>query len=90
METGYEPDMVICDLWLPGTNGRALHEKIAKTQPNIAPRFVFVSGAPVSSKDVQYFADAGCPTMAKPIAVGDLFQLLEQESPNKNLGKERV
>ncbi len=80
MEAGYEPDMVICDLWLPGTNGRALHEKAVVNHPKIAPRFVFVSGAPVSSKDVQYFADAGCPTMAKPIAVGDLFALLEKKT----------
>lgn len=80
MESGYEPDMVICDLWLPGTNGRALHEKICISQPVIAPRFVFVSGAPVSSKDVQYFRDSGCATLAKPIVVGDLLKILSGDS----------
>ena len=79
MGTGYEPDMVICDLWLPGTNGRALHERISLHQPTIAQRFVFVSGAPVSSKDVEYFAESGCPTMAKPIIVGDLLRLLDPD-----------
>lgn len=79
MDKDYEPDMVVCDLWLPGTNGRALHEKVAQTQPEVAPRFVFVSGAQVSSKDVQYFADSGCATLAKPIQVSDLLSLLDQE-----------
>lgn len=79
MEAGYEPDVVICDLWLPGTNGRALHERVSVTQPEVAPRFVFVSGAPVSSKDVQYFANTGCPTMAKPLVVGDLMAIIDGE-----------
>lgn len=80
MEVGYEPDLVICDLWLPGTNGRALHEKVNVHQPQVAARFVFVSGAPVSSKDVQYFAQAGCPTLAKPISVHDLLPILERNA----------
>jgi CheY-like chemotaxis protein len=83
MEAGYEPDLVICDLWLPGTNGRALHEKISDRQPRVASRFVFVSGAPVGSKDVQYFADAGCPTLAKPISVADLLPILERNASSK-------
>lgn len=80
MAKDYDPDMVICDLWLPGTNGRTLHEKVAATQPSVAPRFVFVSGAPVSSKDVQYFAASGCQTLAKPIQVSDLLALLDSDA----------
>lgn len=81
MEPGYDPDLVVCDLWLPGTNGRALHERVAANLPSVAPRFVFVSGAPVSSKDVRYFQESGCQTLAKPIQVRDLLTLLDSDSP---------
>ncbi len=79
MEPGYEPHLVVCDLWLPGTNGRALHERVTANQPEIAPRFVFVSGAPVSSKDVRYFQNSGCQTLAKPIQVRDLLAILDSD-----------
>lgn len=79
MEASYSPDLVVCDLWLPGTNGRALHERVAAHQPDVAPRFVFVSGASVSSKDVRYFKEAGCLTLAKPIQVSDLLGMLDSE-----------
>ena len=77
MDESYEPELVVCDLWLPGTNGRALHEKVAESQPQLAPKFVFVSGAPVSSKDDQYFKDSGCDTLAKPIQVSDILARLD-------------
>jgi|GEM_PF-1139157 len=84
MESEYEPDLVICDLWLPGTNGRALHERVAESQPEVAPRFIFVSGAPVSSKDVQYFRDSGCQTLPKPIQVTDLLAILDTDAENES------
>lgn len=79
MEPGYEPDMVICDLELPGAHGRVLHERISLSQPGIAPRFVFVSGSPVRFEDTTYFASTGCPSLAKPLVVADLMALLESD-----------
>jgi len=75
----FVPDLVVCDLWLPGSSGRALHERIAKSFPSLAPRFVFVSGAPVTSRDGDYFKRAGCPYLTKPIQVDELVGILNQE-----------
>ncbi|HSC86913.1 MAG TPA: response regulator [Polyangiaceae bacterium] len=75
----FEPDLVVCDLWLPGSSGRALHERIAGQLPRLASRFVFVSGAPFTSRDGEYFTRTGCPYLTKPLQVEDLFALLARQ-----------
>lgn len=76
MDKNFEPDLVVCDLFLPGSNGRSLHERVARSHPNVAPRFVFVSGAPVSSIDSDYFEAAGCRNWTKPVPIDELLDLL--------------
>jgi len=80
MTPDYTPDLVICDLWLPGTNGRALHEHISKQYPQVASHFVFVSGAPLSNRDILYFRDVSCKTLSKPIQVAAILSILDQVS----------
>jgi CheY-like chemotaxis protein len=67
------PDLVVCDLWLPGKSGRTLHQRIMETSPAIASRFIFVSGAPLTDKDRAYFKDAGCQAMTKPVKIDELL-----------------
>jgi len=70
----FVPDLVVCDLWLPGKSGRTLHQRIQTTLPEVAARFVFVSGAPLTEKDRAYFHEVGCRTMTKPVKVDDLLE----------------
>lgn len=79
LEPGYTPDLVICDLWLPGTSGRALHEKIAGKTPALSNRFLFVSGAPMTSRDLEYFGAHECRSLTKPIAIEDILAVLHHE-----------
>lgn len=74
LEGSFVPDLVVCDLWLPGSSGRTLHQRIQASLPAIAQRFVFVSGAPLTERDRAYFQEAGCRTMTKPVQVEDLLE----------------
>lgn len=74
IEGSFVPDLVVCDLWLPGSSGRTLHQRIQASLPRIAQRFVFVSGAPLTERDRAYFEEAGCRTMTKPVQVDDLLE----------------
>jgi CheY-like chemotaxis protein len=73
MQGEFVPDLVVCDLWLPGKSGRTLHQRIMETLPEIAAKFVFVSGAPLTEKDRAYFHDAGCRAMTKPVKIDELL-----------------
>lgn len=74
LEGSFVPDLVVCDLWLPGSSGRTLHQRVQANLPAIAQRFVFVSGAPLTERDRAYFEEAGCRTMTKPVQVDELLE----------------
>jgi ActR/RegA family two-component response regulator len=81
MGSDFEPDLIVCDLWLPGSSGLALHERTAERQPELASRFVFVSGAAVTGREGAYFERSGCPYLTKPIQVDELLSLLTRRPP---------
>ena len=44
LDAAYAPDLILCDVFLPGANGNLLHSRVARQRPEIARRFVFVTG----------------------------------------------
>lgn len=63
----YRPDLILCDLMLPGTDGTALHRRIARGRPELATRFLFVTGGTPSKDTADYIHAARCGALKKPI-----------------------
>ncbi len=64
-----EFDLIVVDVKMPGMDGKALYEKIRAEKPELASRFVFITGA-VMDADVQAFlAASGCPYLSKPFNI---------------------
>jgi len=76
----YQPDLVLCDLHLPGLNGHTLHARIAARDPTLAARFVFCTGGALSPEEAAYLRDSGCPTLFKPLNLDDVRAMLEEPS----------
>ncbi|HEY2432732.1 MAG TPA: PAS domain S-box protein [Vicinamibacterales bacterium] len=68
-------DLVLCDLRLADGNGLDCLRHLSATQPDVARRFVFVTGDPstLSSLDREF---AGIPVLTKPFTVSDLERVL--------------
>lgn len=66
----YCPDLVLCDLMLPGTDGTELHRRIAAGRPELATRFLFVTGGALSKETTDYIRAACCGALKKPIDLG--------------------
>jgi signal transduction histidine kinase/ActR/RegA family two-component response regulator len=79
LDPKYLPDLVVCDVFLPGANGNVLHERILGTRPELAERFVFVTGAGLGRTEADYIKGSGRPTLLKPIDVSSLLSLLKPE-----------
>ncbi len=73
------PDIVLCDIFLPGKNGDQLHARVARSSPEIARRFVFVTGGGLTQTQAEYIRSSGCPAMAKPLDLGALRQRLADD-----------
>jgi len=78
LDPAYHPDLVVCDLFLPGANGDVLHQRVKARRPEVAARFVFVTGAALGGSEAEYLKSSGCPTLLKPIDVHGLRALLGQ------------
>jgi nitrogen-specific signal transduction histidine kinase/ActR/RegA family two-component response regulator len=81
LDPAYVPDLVLCDVFLPGANGNLLHSRIAKHRPEIARRFVFVTGGALGKDEANYLRASGCTTLFKPVELRSLLELLEDPNP---------
>jgi ActR/RegA family two-component response regulator/two-component sensor histidine kinase len=78
LDASYEPDLVVCDVLLPGANGDALHARIAERRPLLAARFVFVTGGGLAKSEADYIRASGLITLMKPLDVRALLELMNQ------------
>jgi signal transduction histidine kinase/ActR/RegA family two-component response regulator len=79
LDPDYTPDLVLCDVFLPGRNGDTLHARLVARRPELAKRFVFVTGGALGRAEAEYLKNCACPTLFKPIELKTLTDLLEDE-----------
>jgi signal transduction histidine kinase/ActR/RegA family two-component response regulator len=77
LDASYLPDLVVCDVYLTGANGNVLHQRIRDQRPEVADRFVFVTGGGLGRVEADYLKSSGRPALVKPIDVKSLLALLE-------------
>jgi signal transduction histidine kinase/ActR/RegA family two-component response regulator len=82
LDPAYAPDLVLCDVFLPGANGNLLHARVARHRPEIARRFVFVTGGALGKDEAAYLKSSGCSTLFKPVELRSLLELLEDARPD--------
>ena len=84
LDRNYTPDLVLCDVFLPGRNGDTLHARIAARRPELGRRFVFVTGGALGRAEAEYLKNCACPTLFKPVELKTLKDLLEDDAPESS------
>jgi len=84
LDRNYTPDLVLCDVFLPGRNGDTLHSRISARRPELAKRFVFVTGGALGRAEAEYLKNCACPTLFKPVELKTLKDLLEDDEPESS------
>lgn len=69
-DPAYLPDLIICDLMLPGADGTTLHRRVVQVRPEVAGRFLFVTGGTLGKETADYIRASGCGALKKPIDLG--------------------
>jgi len=78
LDGSYAPDLVICDLMLPGADGTVLHRRVRDARAQIARRFLFVTGGTLGKEAADYIRDSGCGALRKPINLGTIRRHLSE------------
>lgn len=71
-----EFDLIICDLKMPGMDGRRLYEKVGEMRSSMLKSFVFITGDTNSPATVEFINNSGVRWIAKPFNFREVEALL--------------
>jgi CheY-like chemotaxis protein len=74
--SGATPDMILCDLMMPDLSGMDVLESLGAERPELAERFVFMTGGAVTERARATLATTTRPVLAKPFAPEDVERVL--------------
>jgi signal transduction histidine kinase len=70
-------DVVLCDLQMPGMSGSELFETVKQRWPELAQRFIFITGGACSPEARLFLESPGLASIHKPFQVAELLELIE-------------
>jgi CheY-like chemotaxis protein len=72
------PAVILCDLKMPGLNGRDLYSRVMQRRPSLARLFIFVTGDVVESMSTGFIADSGRYVVEKPFTIAEIGSAVER------------
>ncbi|MGH7530314.1 MAG: response regulator [Gemmatimonadales bacterium] len=69
-------DAIVTDLQMPRLGGRAMYEQLEIRHPELAKRFVFVTGDQARGETRAFLESCGQPSVTKPYDLGDLINAI--------------
>ncbi|MGZ3417494.1 MAG: hybrid sensor histidine kinase/response regulator [Polyangiales bacterium] len=69
-------DLVLCDLAMPGLSGDAVYERTAAARPELAARFVFMTGGAFTARLQGFLDRVPNPRLQKPFPISALEDLI--------------
>jgi CheY-like chemotaxis protein len=77
LERDWDFDLVLCDLDMPEVTGQVVYETVARTHPELAPRFVLMTGGACSRWSEEFLAGYRGVQLDKPFTTEDVEQVLD-------------
>lgn len=78
IEQGRDYDVVLCDLMMPDLSGPELYERVQAIRPELASRFVFLTGGAFTPRTRAFLHDVPNPRLEKPFELEALERLVEE------------
>ena len=73
-----EYDAVVCDMVMPGMDGSKLHARATELFPELAAKFVFITGHPEDPKSWQFLSGSQSKCLIKPFPIQDLMSQVKK------------
>jgi len=81
-------DVILCDLVMPGETGMELYEHVQETWPELAPRFIFMTGGAFLPRAEEFLQVVENPHIEKPFDLDTLAALLQKFVTRSALSRE--
>ncbi len=78
LRSGEEFHVILCDLLLPGMSGQAFYEAVQAEWPELAERFVFLTGGAFTPEAKQFLESVAVPCVEKPFSPTELRKLVRK------------
>jgi CheY-like chemotaxis protein len=66
-----EYDLILCDLRMPELDGPGLYHALESRQPDVLPRFIFLTGDTLSPEAEAFLEHVGVPRLIKPFSAAE-------------------
>ncbi|MGF1609671.1 MAG: PAS-domain containing protein [Kiloniellales bacterium] len=76
--TAIDYDVVVCDLRMPGMDGRSLYEEAGRMRPALRMRFIFATGDLLTDSSRRFLQDCGRPCLEKPLMPEQVRRLVAE------------
>lgn len=70
-------DVVLCDLQMPDMSGVELYQAVKQQWPELAQRFIFITGGAFSPEARRFLEDGDIACINKPFQLRELLELIE-------------
>jgi signal transduction histidine kinase/ActR/RegA family two-component response regulator len=70
-------DVVLCDLQMPDMSGVELYQAVKQQWPDLAERFIFITGGAFSTEARRFLEDPNISCINKPFQLRELLELIE-------------
>jgi CheY-like chemotaxis protein len=74
-----EFDAVLCDLQMPDVSGAELYATVRGRYPELAERFIFVTGGAFSTDAKRFLEESSCMVINKPFRVEELLTMIDRK-----------
>jgi DNA-binding response OmpR family regulator len=74
----HEYDAIICDLEMPRLRGDEFYVQARELRPELAERFIFITGFAADTENKQFLAEHGLKHLAKPFPIDGLIAAVKQ------------
>jgi DNA-binding response OmpR family regulator len=74
----HEYDAVICDLQMPRLRGDEFYFQASELRPELAERFIFVTGFAADSPNKEFLSQQGTKYLIKPFPIDDLIVAVKE------------
>jgi len=75
---GSDFDVVVTDLKMPGISGQELYSRMQQERPELAKRFIFVTGDVITPGTGDFIRQSGRPSLSKPFTSTEMAAVLEE------------